>query len=98
MHPNGTHGRRFVTPPAGVRYDSEVDAASLGEAPAVSSQVRYVGAATPDPLIADWDLIRTAPPHLNAAGAGDLLSIHTACWDWELAVRAGRSEFPASPS
>lgn len=60
--------------------------------------MRYVGHATPNPLIVDWDLLRTAPPHLNVAGVGDLLSIHTACWDWERAVAAGRSEFPPSPS
>ena len=82
----------FVTPPAGVRFDDE---AAAGEA--TSTSVRYVGHATPDPLIADWDLIRTAPAHLNVAGVGDILSIHTATWDWELAIQADRSEFPAAP-
>jgi glycerol-1-phosphate dehydrogenase [NAD(P)+] len=45
---------------------------------------RYVGAATPDPLIVDFDLVRSAPAALNVAGVGDLLSIQTACVDWEL--------------
>jgi hypothetical protein len=31
---------------------------------------------------------------LNVAGVGDLLSIHTACFDWEVAERAGKSEYP----
>jgi glycerol-1-phosphate dehydrogenase [NAD(P)+] len=56
--------------------------------------VEYVGQTSPDPLVIDYDLIRTAPPELNIAGVGDLLSIHTACFDWELAARAGKSEFP----
>ena len=71
----------FVTPAAGVRIDHEV---------------HYVGETTPDPLVVDFDVIRTAPPSLNVAGIGDLLSIHTATVDWELAHRAGRSEYPFS--
>ena len=69
----------FVTPAAGIRRGHRVE---------------YVGQTSPDPLVIDYDLIRTAPPELNIAGVGDLLSIHTACVDWELAARAGRSEFP----
>lgn len=69
----------FVTPAAGVRRGHRVE---------------YVGQTSPDPLVVDYDLIRTAPPELNIAGVGDLLSIQTACFDWELAARAGRSEFP----
>lgn len=69
----------FVTPAAGVRRGHRVE---------------YVGQTSPDPLVIDYDLIRTAPPDLNIAGVGDLLSIHTACFDWELAARASRSEFP----
>ena len=60
-------------------------------------RVEYVGQTSPDPLVIDYDLIRTAPAELNIAGVGDLLSIHTACFDWELASRAGRSEFPYRP-
>lgn len=73
----------FVTPAAGVRE---------------GHRVKYVGAASPDPLIIDYELIRTAPRDLNVAGAGDLLSIHTACFDWEIAERAGRSEYPFVPA
>jgi glycerol-1-phosphate dehydrogenase [NAD(P)+] len=69
----------FVTPAAGIRRGHRVE---------------YVGQTSPDPLVIDFDLIRTAPPELNIAGVGDLLSIHTACFDWELAARAGRSEYP----
>jgi len=69
----------FVTPAAGIRRGHRVE---------------YVGQTSPDPLVIDYDLIRTAPPELNIAGVGDLLSIHTACFDWEIAERAGKSEYP----
>jgi glycerol dehydrogenase-like iron-containing ADH family enzyme/ribosomal protein S18 acetylase RimI-like enzyme len=68
----------FVTPPAGVRKGED-------------HTVEYVGSATPDPLVVDFDLIRTAPVWLNVAGVGDILSCHTACYDWELAHQKGRS-------
>jgi glycerol-1-phosphate dehydrogenase [NAD(P)+] len=70
-----------VTPAAGVRRGHRVE---------------YVGQTSPDPLVVDCDLIRTAPPALNIAGVGDLLSIHTACFDWEIAERAGKGEYPFS--
>ena len=69
----------FVTPAAGIRRGHRVE---------------YVGQTSPDPLVIDYDLIRTAPSELNVAGVGDLLSIHTACFDWEVAERAGKSEYP----
>ncbi|MBX9791328.1 MAG: iron-containing alcohol dehydrogenase [Pirellulales bacterium] len=65
----------FVTPKAAVRRNHRVE---------------YLGGASPDPLVIDYDLIRTAPRQLNIAGVGDLLSIHTGTFDWELAHRAGR--------
>lgn len=65
----------FATPKAAVRRQHRVD---------------YVGHASPDPLVIDYELIRTAPPQLNIAGVGDILSIHTATFDWETAARAGR--------
>lgn len=72
----------FVTPSAAVRRNHRVE---------------YVGKATPDPLIIDFELIRTAPAELNIAGVGDLLSIHTATHDWELAHQAGKDEQKYSP-
>ena len=73
----------FTTPAAGIRQ---------------GHRVVYLGHASPDPLVIDYDVIRTAPPELNIAGVGDLLSIHTASFDWELAKRAGKSEYPFSPA
>ena len=74
----------FVTPPAGIRKGAD-------------HTVEYVGTATPDPLVIDFDLLRTAPGWLNVAGVGDILSCHTACVDWELAHAAGRRCVPTWP-
>ncbi len=54
-------------------------------------RVRYVGDIRADVVLVDYGLIRGAPPRLNRAGAGDILSIHTALFDWELA-RAERGD------
>ena len=56
----------------------------------------YVGESTPDPLVIDFEILRTAPPELNIAGIGDLLSAHTGTYDWEFAQKKGRSEYPFS--
>ena len=47
----------------------------------VDSRVRYVGSAIADKLIIDFDLIRNAPPQLNRAGIGDVISCATALGD-----------------
>lgn len=53
-------------------------------------KVEYIGEVTPELVLVDYDLIRTAPPELNIAGCGDILSIHTASFDWQLAYEAGQ--------
>lgn len=53
-------------------------------------RVRYVGEVYPEHLLVDTNLLGAAPPVLNRAGAGDILSIFTALWDWgEAADRLG---------
>jgi len=71
----------FVTPAIGIRRNHEV---------------AYVGESTPDPLVIDFEILRTAPPELNIAGIGDLISAHTGTHDWEYAQKKGRSEYPFS--
>jgi len=71
----------FTTPAAGVRVNHDVE---------------YLGIASPNPLIIDYDLLRSAPKELNIAGVGDLLSIHTASFDWQYANSRGKSEYPFS--
>ncbi|MBN1480131.1 iron-containing alcohol dehydrogenase [candidate division KSB1 bacterium] len=87
-------GLRLVTIPTILSVDAFVtEAAGIRQ----NHQVTYVGKASPDPLVIDYDIIRTAPKTLNIAGIGDVLSIHTACFDWHLAEQHNRSEYPYSP-
>ena len=51
----------------------------------IDGRVRYIGDVLPEQLLIDFALLQQAPKRLNRAGAGDLLSIHTALWDWKLA-------------
>ncbi len=52
-------------------------------------RVRYVGTIAPEEVVLDIDLITAAPPRLNRAGIGDILSCHTGLHDWSAAVAAG---------
>ena len=65
----------YVTQAVGVRNEGKVE---------------YIGEVTPELVVIDYDLIRTAPAELNIAGCGDILSIHTASFDWHLASEAGQ--------
>ena len=58
------------------------------------SRVRYAGDLRPLEVICDPELIRRAPPPLNRAGVGDLLSCHTGTFDWKLATDGGRGNVP----
>ncbi len=60
------------------------------------SRVRYVGEVFPEHLLVDYGLLQSAPPLLNRAGIGDILSIFTALWDWkEAGERLGEPYDPA---
>ena len=71
----------FTTPAAGIRNNHDV---------------QYLGTASPEPLVIDYNILRTAPKELNIAGIGDLFSIHTASFDWTYAHSKGKSEYPYS--
>lgn len=55
----------------------------------VDGRVRYVGSVAPERVVLDVPLVRSAPPGLNRAGVGDVLSCHTGLYDWRLAAHAG---------
>jgi glycerol-1-phosphate dehydrogenase [NAD(P)+] len=81
-------GRRVVLAPSVLSVDACV-ANSI--AVRVEGTVTYRGFVVAERIVVDLDLVRRAPPHLNRAGVGDLLSIHTALHDWRLATRAGHA-------
>ncbi len=56
-------------------------------------KVRYIGHVEIDRIIVDFSLIRQAPKELVRYGAGDILSSHTAIYDWKLASSRGREKF-----
>ena len=53
------------------------------------SDVRYEGDAVPEMVYVDFELMRAAPIEMVRAGIGDVLSCHTARFDWELATSRG---------
>ncbi len=56
-------------------------------------RVSYEGFVVADQIILDFDLVQKAPERLNRAGAGDLLSIHTALRDWATGDGQGGAPF-----
>ena len=56
-------------------------------------KVRYIGHVKTDRIVVDFSLIRQAPKELVRYGAGDILSSHTAIYDWKLASSRGKERF-----
>jgi len=80
-------GARLVLAPTIVSVDAAVTN-TVGVRD--DGHVRYIGFVVADTVAVDFSVIAQAPPALNRAGIGDILSIHTGCWDWQLAdSRAG---------
>jgi glycerol-1-phosphate dehydrogenase [NAD(P)+] len=79
-------GRPMVQVPTITSVDAGfTDAIGVRDA----GRVRYIGNITPECVVLDLPLVRSAPPWLNRAGVGDILSCHTGLFDWRLAVDAG---------
>jgi len=57
------------------------------------NKVHYIGYSLAREIICDFALMQTAPKNLNRAGIGDILSIHTALWDWNFAAAQGKAEY-----
>ena len=81
------NGKRLVLIPSITSVDAAfTDAVGVR----VQRKVRYVGRIAPDLVVLDVDLVRSAPARFNRAGVGDILSCHTALWDWQYAVTRGK--------
>jgi glycerol dehydrogenase-like iron-containing ADH family enzyme len=74
--------KRFIAIPSVISAD-----VALCRAVAVRKdwKVRYVGDKMSDRLIVDFDIIKSAPAHINRGGVCDILSCYTALKDWEIA-------------
>jgi glycerol-1-phosphate dehydrogenase [NAD(P)+] len=73
---------RVVAVPTIISVDAFlVDATALRD----GGRVVYVPTKKPDELIIEPEIILSAPPRMNSAGWGDVLSIITAVWDWRAA-------------
>ncbi len=55
-------------------------------------KVKYVGEKIPEAIYCDYAMIQSAPSVYNRSGICDLLSCHTALFDWKLAVAHGSSK------
>jgi glycerol dehydrogenase-like iron-containing ADH family enzyme len=60
--------------------------------------VKYEGDAVPELVIVDYELFRSAPAPMITSGIGDILSCHTAWFDWKYAHEQGRDKFGWKPS
>ena len=59
----------------------------------IDGKVKYVGEKIPEQIFCDYSIIQSAPAVMNRSGACDLLSCHTALFDWKLAASKGKSSF-----
>ncbi len=75
-------GLPLILAPSALTVDAPfTDSAAVRRA----GRIHYLGRVFPEAIYIDVALIQTAPAHLNRGGVGDLLSIHTALYDWKRA-------------
>jgi len=58
-----------------------------------NGKVRYIGNILPEKILVDFSLIKKAPLRLNRSGIGDIISIHTALFDWKLAFQRRKEKY-----
>ena len=79
-------GRPLILVPGVVSVDAAVtNTVAVREAGGIA----YRGFVAADAIVLDPHFVGQAPAHLNRAGVGDLLSIHTGLHDWRLGAAAG---------
>jgi len=60
-----------------------------------NGRVKYIAHVFIDQIIVDFSILKQAPKDLIRYGAGDVLSSHTALYDWKLANKRGLEKFNA---
>ena len=55
--------------------------------------VRYEGDAVPEMVYVDFELFRAAPRVMVTSGIGDVLSCHTAWYDWRFAAKENQDQY-----
>lgn len=61
-----------------------------------NGRVKYIAHVFIDQIIVDYSILKQAPKELIRYGAGDVLSSHTALYDWKLASKKGLEKFNKS--
>jgi glycerol-1-phosphate dehydrogenase [NAD(P)+] len=85
-----TRGARLILSPSILSVDAVV---TNTVAVRRGGGIVYDGFVVADLIVLDTALVAQAPPHLNRAGVGDLVSIHTGLADWRRGAAAGRIAF-----
>lgn len=58
-----------------------------------NGRVKYIAHVLIDQIVVDYSILKQAPKELIRCGAGDVLSSHTALYDWQLASKKGLEKF-----
>jgi glycerol-1-phosphate dehydrogenase [NAD(P)+] len=86
-------GARLVQVPTILSSDASVTSAiGIRE----GWRVRYIGHVEIDRILVDFSLIKQAPKELVRYGASDILSSHTAKYDWKIASSRHKERFDQS--
>jgi glycerol dehydrogenase-like iron-containing ADH family enzyme len=54
--------------------------------------LKYIGFQIPEMVYVDYDIVQSAPGHINRSGVGDIVCYYTARWDYDFANKKGRCE------
>ncbi|WP_291787999.1 iron-containing alcohol dehydrogenase [Cecembia sp.] len=85
-------GKTLVQVPTAISVDAMF---SYPIALRYDGKVKYVGEIIPEKIYCDFNILQSTPPVLNRSGICDLLSCHTALYDWQLGAEKGKSHLDA---
>lgn len=82
------NGKTLVQIPTAISVDAMF---SYPIALRYDGKVKYIGEIIPEKICCDFSILQSAPQVLNRSGICDLLSCHTALYDWKLGAEKGNS-------